>query len=143
MKKDDFRLCYVDGNIMYFTDNFEKQWGDDWDDAPYECNAEPPYERRPGMEELSGAGNIVIASYYDKACDIKLPCSDYGNSPYSVQDINLGAVPWVFKRGCGGLYGGATLAEAMAFCRKHDILFGVLENPPAESEPRKASPKKK
>jgi hypothetical protein len=29
-KKDkEFRLCYVDGNIMYFTDNFEKQWGQD------------------------------------------------------------------------------------------------------------------
>ena len=30
-----YRLCYVSGNIMYFTDNFENQTGDDWDDAPY------------------------------------------------------------------------------------------------------------
>jgi len=22
----------------------EKQWGDDWDDVPYEHNAEPPYD---------------------------------------------------------------------------------------------------
>ena len=31
--KKQFRLCYVDGSVMYFTDNFEHQWGDDWDET--------------------------------------------------------------------------------------------------------------
>lgn len=44
------RLCYVDLDEddevfrAYFTTlPLAKQWGDDWDDAPYESNAGPPY----------------------------------------------------------------------------------------------------
>lgn len=37
-------LCYIDGPWAYFTtQNLHKQWGDDWDDRPYECNAGSPY----------------------------------------------------------------------------------------------------
>ena len=37
-------LCYVDGAFAYFTTRpLAEQWGDDWDDAPYEHNAETPY----------------------------------------------------------------------------------------------------
>lgn len=42
--KKEYKLCYVDGQKAWFTDNFEKQWGDDWNDKPYECNAEEPYD---------------------------------------------------------------------------------------------------
>lgn len=28
MKKKEFRLCYVDDGLMYFTDNFARQWGE-------------------------------------------------------------------------------------------------------------------
>jgi hypothetical protein len=41
--KKEYRLCYIDGQKAWFTDNFEKQWGDDWNDKPYECNAGEPY----------------------------------------------------------------------------------------------------
>lgn len=27
-----YKLCYVEGNKAWFTNNFEKQWGDDWND---------------------------------------------------------------------------------------------------------------
>lgn len=40
----EFKLCYVEGNKAWFTDNFENQWGDDWDDKPYEDNAGYPYD---------------------------------------------------------------------------------------------------
>lgn len=36
------------GNVVRFylgVDELEKWWGDDWDDAPYEHNAGPVYER--------------------------------------------------------------------------------------------------
>ena len=37
-------LCYVKGPWAYFTTQpLKKQWGDDWDDAPYEHNAGEPY----------------------------------------------------------------------------------------------------
>ena len=47
----NYKLCYVDQEdeyssitTLYFTNDMEKQWGDDWDDAPYEHNSESPYE---------------------------------------------------------------------------------------------------
>ena len=46
----DYQLCYVScvdpwGMFeLYFTNNFNDQWGDDWNDRPAESNAEPPYE---------------------------------------------------------------------------------------------------
>ena len=46
---DEFKLCYVKGNKAWFTDNLEKQWGDDWNGKPYERNAEEPYD---GWSEL-------------------------------------------------------------------------------------------
>ena len=41
----EFRLCYVNGPFAYFTTKeVSEQWGDDWNDAPYEHNAGKPYE---------------------------------------------------------------------------------------------------
>ena len=42
--EEEYKLCYVEGQKAYFTSNFEKQWGDDWNDRPYECNAGEPYD---------------------------------------------------------------------------------------------------
>ncbi len=125
---DEFRLCYVDGNLMYFTDNFEGQWGDDWDDAPYECNAETPYRCLNDIDNNDGRGHILVAAWYDVHGDVSLPCDGVLNSSYSVQDINAGAVAWLYKRGKGGLNGGTTLADTRAFCKKHDICFAVFDN---------------
>jgi hypothetical protein len=37
-------LCYVDGCWAFFTTKpLSEQWGDDWNDAPYEHNAGRPY----------------------------------------------------------------------------------------------------
>lgn len=46
-KMDDkmYKLCYVEDNILYFTDDFEHQWADGWDDAPYQHNAGTPYPK--------------------------------------------------------------------------------------------------
>lgn len=48
-----FRLCYVEGDNAYFTTapitGEGRQWGDDWNDAPYEHNAGSPYEWREGL----------------------------------------------------------------------------------------------
>ena len=49
----NYKLCYVDSSeyqaepmTLYFTelDDVTKQWGDDWDDVPYEHNSGTPYE---------------------------------------------------------------------------------------------------
>ena len=45
MNLSDYRLCYADANFLWFTTcPLDKQWGDDWNDAPWWCNSGEPYE---------------------------------------------------------------------------------------------------
>ena len=100
-------------HYFYFTNDMEKQWGDDWDDAPYEYNAETPYDGETDMLQVpvcidfyklmkayedDEAYEEVLRKYpnYGKA-DVKLP-RDWGgcNSPFCVDDINGGAVAWLY-----------------------------------------------
>ncbi len=86
------KLCYVEDLekgyfTLYFSEkNAKDVWGDDWDDAPYEHNAGEPYEYdKKIVVEQGNIGNTIIT-----------PCSEYNNSPYSVEDINNKAVPWIY-----------------------------------------------
>lgn len=75
------------------TPTLDEQWGDDWDDVPYEHNAGCPYEEK-------GHDLIRVPFYVPRYLYCKFPC-DYGfggNSPFSVEDINNGAVPWIFAK---------------------------------------------
>lgn len=101
-----FKLCYVDGNKAWFTNNFEKQWGDDWDDAPYEHNAGEPYDYWSELIEDNEDifkrkykhHNIKHKVLYFETgdWDEQRPCGDFFNSPYSVEDINKKAVAWIY-----------------------------------------------
>lgn len=91
-------------HIAFFTKlDLLEQWGDDWNDAPYEHNAEEPYEDTEG--DIIKVPFAFIGSEDDEGyfstypLEYKLP-KDYGggNSPWSVEDINLGAVPWLFVK---------------------------------------------
>ena len=110
-------------HYFYFTDNMSKQWGDDWNDAPYEYNAEVPYDSETNiiripvrltyyaidrlLNDLDDSCNSSkeYDKQYDKLlkkypnyreCQLKFP-EDYGyNSPFCVDDINHGAVAWVY-----------------------------------------------
>lgn len=105
MKKEleNYKLCFVKNNCAYFTENFEKQWGDDWDDAPYEHNAGTPYEYdydAPEQGVENGCGiypKINIKKvYFEIPYSYNLPCTGYLNSPYSVDDINKRkSVAWI------------------------------------------------
>jgi hypothetical protein len=83
------RLCYVSGQWAYFTSQeLDKQWGDDWDDAPYEHNAGSPY----GPHRDDEAWDISQVAWEGPFTQ---PCDGHCNSPYSVQMINAGAVAWL------------------------------------------------
>ena len=83
-----YKLCYIDEvddwNTfkLYFTDNFDSQWGDDWDDRPANCNAEPPYEDE----------DHHIFEMYIELCS----CGHiFGGKSYSVEDLNTRKAPWL------------------------------------------------
>ena len=108
------KLCYLENNIMYFTSDIENQWGDDWDDRSYEHNAGTPYETHTTVKKIAFIG------YYSE------PCSLRNNSPYSVQDINNGAVPWAYTDEAGGLYGGDSMGKAIKWLKDNEFEWAVL-----------------
>lgn len=101
------KLCYVKKGVAYFTNlSLDEQWGDDWDDVPYECNAEEPY--------WDEEGQIIKLMFLSP--NHEEPCEGYCNSPYSVSDINHLAHPWLSDRYSGkhaNILAGCTMEE---FC---------------------------
>jgi hypothetical protein len=78
-------LCYVKDCWAYFTNKpLAEQWGDDWNDAPYEHNAGLPYQDSPGQ--------ITKIAW---EAEMYQPCDFHRNSPWSVEQINAGAVAWL------------------------------------------------
>ena len=89
----EFKLCYIKGCWAYFmTAKLSEQWGDDWDDAPYEHNASEPYEWE-GPNTLPRYEIVKVA--FD--AELETPAEILGgcNSSYSVKMINSGAVAWL------------------------------------------------
>jgi len=114
------KLCYVDGMWAVFTtQDITKQWGDDWNDAPYEHNAGFPYEWNPLRE---GSPYEIVRVAFDGP--LETPCDNHLNSPYSVQDINRGAVAWlrtdhwVAEEKQAVIPAGTTLADFMECVQK-------------------------
>ena len=92
---NEYKLCYVDGNFAYFTSApLARQWGDDWDDAPYEHNAGRPYEDHyPTKDSKERVPHEVLKVAW--TADYVAPSENHVNSPWSVQAINKGAVAWL------------------------------------------------
>lgn len=93
---EELKLCYVERPWAYFTtQELNEQWGDDWDDAPYEHNAGEPYEYC-NYDEGKKPWKIVKVVF---DAELYAPCQllqgDNCNSPYSVEQINNGATDWL------------------------------------------------
>lgn len=101
---DSLRLCYVEDGVMYFADDMKKIQGDDWDDAPYQHNAGTPFGK-----------HLKAKIFFNKTWDVKEPKD---NGDYSVDDINRGAVAWLYSDKAGGLWGRATIGECIQWLRK-------------------------
>ena len=125
MKNKDYKLCFVGDNKAYFTtQDLEKQWGDDWDDAPYEHNAGTPYLWREGEKDnLSLRLKTpwqILDIYYE--ADLETPCSGHNNSPYSVEAINKGGVAWLqspsYVKEPIRIFAGTTLSQFLAIIKE-------------------------
>lgn len=87
--KADPILCYVHDSSAYFTTQaLADQSGEDWYKRPYEYNARPPWEPYEDDEFWS-----IIKIHFGG--DYRQPCSGRASSPYSVEQINAGEVPWL------------------------------------------------
>lgn len=110
----DYKLCYIDGPWAFFTTQpLDKQWGDDWNDVPYEHNAGRPYEPRKDGDSWE------ISKVAFDCDDLDQPSDQHCNSPYSVQDINAHAVAWLTPnkwapKGSEPIRAGASVAEFKA-----------------------------
>lgn len=93
-EQESYKLCYIDGQKAFFTDNFEEQWGDDWNDAPYEHNAGDPYNHYY-KDKQEYPINLVELYFEIPRYWLYLPCDHFTNSPYSVEAINKGAIAWI------------------------------------------------
>lgn len=89
----------------YFTPlDLDEQWGDDWDDYPYEHNAGTPYDSKYEEKDEEGKWKeyeIVKVPFYVDSWKVYFPSEwgDGGNSPFCVRDINAGAAAWVYYAG--------------------------------------------
>lgn len=93
----NFKLCFVYGNVAVFTTQaLNEQWGDDWGDAPYEHNAGHPYSPPVSTENYNPDGSPkwqLLELWFTG--EYMSPSSAFQNSPWSVKEINDGAVPWL------------------------------------------------
>lgn len=125
----DLKLCYVErigwGMIaLYYMDKDAKDvWGDDWDDIPYEHNAGEPYVRDGDTMK-----KVIIEAAFPSS--MKVPCDEYDNSPYSVEMINTGEIPWVTFTEDGHIYSlkaNSTLEELYRIQDSGEIEITIYE----------------
>lgn len=89
-----YKLCYIKEPWAWFTTaDLKHQWGDDWNDKPYEHNAGDPYSWRPYM--VCPEYQLYVAAF--AAPDYRPIGYACLNSPYSVEQINAGEAPWLLS----------------------------------------------
>jgi len=99
------QLALVRGEHAFFVKDAELACGDDWDDAPYECNAGNPLEY------------LFAVRWYGP---FAAPCDGVMKSGYSVEDINTHkAAPWLRYIDDEGrnIMAGTTFREFCTFIR--------------------------
>jgi hypothetical protein len=93
---ESMKLCYIDERYKFawFTSvELELQWGDDWNDAPYEHNAGEPYDtHKEGTERVE---HHLLKVAWDGPYNTPASLAYRGNSHFSVQSINRGVVAWL------------------------------------------------
>lgn len=95
---NEYKLCYVEGGQAYFTTLSLtgpgcRQWGDDWNDAPYQHNAGYPYKWHPYDAERGIEPYKLLVAWY--AGPLDTPDKAFWRKAYSVEEINQKVCPWL------------------------------------------------
>lgn len=132
--KEEFKLCYIDGNKAWFTNNLKKQWGDDWNDAPYEYNAGEPYDH--WSELIEDNSNVWKRKYKHHKIKHKVlffETNDWSEilplNGYSVENINKGKVAWLCTDKFN-IYAGTSYEEFIKIIEQNGgtVYISRLEN---------------
>ncbi len=134
------RLCYVEGSWAYFsTERPGDVWGDDWNDAPHDCNAGTPYaDRAPGLTKVAFDGDLELVGVGVFGGYVK---ERWGW--LSVEEINRGDAPWLVRIEYGArplthdieINAGVTLEEFVALV---DLAGGCVYAAASERQETKA-----
>lgn len=126
MENNKYRLCYAMEHILCFTDNFENQWGDDWND-PYHSSGMPnEYDEAYSKHYNRSSGHLRYIAFLETHGCFEYPWER--DAHISVEEINKGWMPWLADYDAGGLPGGATIEEAVEYLRKAKALFAELKS---------------
>ncbi len=113
-------LCYIEGDCWAFftTRALEEQTGDDWDDAPYDCNAGSPRE----PYENEGSWEIVHVAFESDYHGTPAQQGEL-NCPWSVHRINRGDIAWLIpykwaEPNVKPIHAGVTLSEFKRLIRE-------------------------
>jgi hypothetical protein len=81
-------LAYVSEPFAYFVDDIAAAHGDDWNDAPHDCNAGPPYGKAFTKVAYDGDDLEVVGGGFP---------SGLRWGALSVDAINRGEAPWIVQ----------------------------------------------
>jgi hypothetical protein len=119
-------LCYVKGPVAFFTtQDLSDQTGDDWNDAPYQYNAEEPTDDWEAFKEGRAPKWQIIEVLFDNR---KL--EERGLVPYcSVDDMNSRLYPWLTKFNGSGydeIKSGMTLGDFTSYLDTKGVAYRLL-----------------
>ena len=104
-----YRLCYVSGEgpyLLWFTSSLDEQTGDDWNDVPWWCNAEEPYDHHD-----TKLVRVCMNGRFG-------PNNDY----VSADEINKKRLSWLASYGSyPAIQAGITLGEFLSMATKYGL----------------------
>lgn len=104
-------LCFAEAGAdgtgsAWFTTNLERQWGDDWNDAPYEHNAGHPYDFHRSWRLLPPGSPTVLSTATWPEVPYLLIRVDWAGAAFSdaaqngyggtAEEINRSRLPWLY-----------------------------------------------
>lgn len=105
-----FRLCYAEGNLLYFTDSFDTITGEDWKYVPAKDSVSPTEE---------GDIHLRLVGYYGYEIEDN-------TDKFSVEQLNRKRAAWLWSEEAEGLYAGATIEEAIDWLHKAGAVCAEL-----------------
>lgn len=118
---DKYSLCYIHGQIAYFTTQMaNNQDGINWDAKPHTCAGAPFTPRQVGPfanSEIPKWG--ILSLHFHTGLQYIYPQTE-DDKMFSVKDINNGSVPWIQGNDLC-IYAGVTPKDFVDFLLANEV----------------------